>query len=314
MIHIILYVAYKIPLSADVVIDTRLFLSDGYSIRARDVESDETQFFTPGEEDSPIRFFDQTDQLISTLDDYVSQRIVDDIDIPDSESSASSSDSSGHQAGLGGGGIGSDLPVPDNRPPETTNLAPPASQADPAPPAPEEDLILGDLPPTPELEPCGSPLPHSPPPGSPSNLPPPPSLPTETIVLVDDTTPDTYGYTPLPVLALILHLTPLLNQLRNVSVRASSHSSKPSHLTNSFQRNILLRPSLPLRRITRSCEITPSDAMDVEFNKLLQMNAFEPTPAARVRENHARECGEINQRHCIRHEILSRQTCSRIPI
>ncbi|KAJ5135505.1 uncharacterized protein N7515_004783 [Penicillium bovifimosum] len=72
-------------------------------IRARDVEFDETQFFTPGGEDSPIRIFDQTDQLISTLDDYVSQRILDDIDIPESEPSdipaaPPSDDTPGHQA------------------------------------------------------------------------------------------------------------------------------------------------------------------------------------------------------------------------
>ena len=128
------------------------------------MEFDETQFYAD-KAPFPIQILDDSSQVITTLDESASTRILDEIDIPESTNAA--------QPDLGGG-----------------------SQDAFGQPAQQEDQVLGDAPLTPE-EPICDEFDES---ASPTDQDPSPSQPIQPmqpIVLIDNTNFDASGYEPL---------------------------------------------------------------------------------------------------------------------
>ncbi|KAJ5124630.1 uncharacterized protein N7515_008455 [Penicillium bovifimosum] len=249
-------------------------------IRARDVEFDETKFYKGEEEHSPIKLYDDSSQLISTIDDYTSSCIFDDIDIPDPSQTAQ---------GGGMGQIDQPVPVPDENhtvPDEIHTAEDLVDQPVPVPEEtqPDQDLILGDLPLSPPLEPeaeCVS----------------------EPQSEVDDLFPT----------------SPVLGKRSRSPSPSPEDEKRPRINLTAFYQAFSSNQIMPKKHMVSSIPPPPGDfsqvkshpfrreflqAMDVEFNKLVQMGTFEPIPSSRIRESHVRDCGDLNQKHCIKHQVL----------
>ena len=216
------------------------------------------------------------------MDEAASTRILDEIDIPDVPVSTNSA-----QPDLGGG--------------SQDAFGQPAQQ----------DQVLGDAPLTPEEPACD----EFSRPASPNDQAPSTSQPMQPIVLIDNTDFDASGYEPL------FTTTPLIGK------RSRSDSPEPPDLGSDekrprvnlaafFQAFAASSQSLPGKLSISAIQPPPPDyhhlrehpyrkeftlAMDVEFNKLLQMDAFEPVSASLIQQAHTRECGNISQKHCPRH-------------
>jgi hypothetical protein len=75
-------------------------------VRARDVEFDETHFYSDEEPPHRIEIFDDSSQRLQILDDVTASQILDEIDVPES-TNQQREDPSGH----GGGDIGNSIPI-----------------------------------------------------------------------------------------------------------------------------------------------------------------------------------------------------------
>ncbi|KAJ5143087.1 uncharacterized protein N7515_001874 [Penicillium bovifimosum] len=275
-------------------------------IRARDVEFDETKFYKGEEEHSPIKLYDDSSKLISTLDDYTSSRIIDDIDIPDITEEPSTEhlpDTSldPSQTGQGGGMGLIDQPVPIPEEIHTAeDLVDQPVPVQPVPvqpvPVPEEtqpaqDLVLGDIPPSPPLEPeCVS--------GPQSDV--DDLFPTSPVLGKRSRSPS-----PSPGLD---EKRPRINLTAFYQAFSSNRIMPKKHMVSSIPPppgDFSQVKSHPFRReFLQAMDVEFLQAMDVEFNKLVQMGTFEPIPSSRIRESHVRDCGDLNQKHCIKHQVL----------
>ena len=242
------------------------------------MEFDETQFYAD-KAPFPIQILDDSSQVITTLDESASTRILDEIDIPESTNSA--------QPDLGGG--------------SQDAFGQPAQQ----------DQVLGDAPLTPE-EPICDEFDES---ASAAGQDPSPSQPMQPIVLIDNTDFDTSGYEPL------FTTTPLIGKRSRSDSPDLSDSDEKRPRVNlaAFFQAFAANQSLPGKLSISTIPPPPSDyhhlrehpyrkeftqAMDIEFNKLLQMDAFEPISTSHIQQAHSRECGTSNQKHCPRHQVI----------
>ena len=143
---------------------------------------------------------------------------------------------------------------------------------------------------------------------SPTGQDPLPSQPMQLIVLIDNTNFDASGYEPLFATTLV------------IGKRSRSDSPEPPDLGSDekrprvnlaafFQAFAASSQSLPGKLLVLAIQPPPPDyhhlrehpyrreftlAMDIEFNKLLQMNIFEPISASLIQQAYAREYGNIS--------------------
>lgn len=260
-------------------------------IRARDVQFNEEEFYNPSSINQHIRIYDDANpsQHIAILDEEETSRILEDIDIPyTTTANQSDSTDSTVQQDLGGGG-------------NTIANFDPATPSDPQ----DLDEILGDQPITPPLEPKLDDSDNS---MSESNQ----SEPEDNtpFVLIDNTNFDPSGYEPL--------------NLPTKRPRSDSDSSredtKRPHLSfNTYIQAFSTYQVKQPKTLISSIPPAPSgynqlsshpfesqfrQAMRVEFNKLLDMHAFEPINAEFVRHTHRTNCQALSQSDCPRHQFI----------
>lgn len=254
-------------------------------VRARDVEFDETQFYSSGEAPFPIRILDDSYETIATLDESASTRILDEIDIPESPNLPTTPSLDPGQPGQGGDS---------------------SSSID------QLDHVLGDAP----LTPPNDSLPCSPSSSSsdsgqptPSQQEPRTTAMLQPMVLIDNTDFDASGYEPL------FATTPLIGKRSRSETPddlSDSDEKRPRVNLTAFHQAFAAYQSLPGKLAISAIPPSPSDyndlrehpfrkefiqAMEVEFNKLLQMNTFEPTSAKDIQKDHSRIYSISNQKH-----------------
>jgi hypothetical protein len=262
-------------------------------IRARDVQFNKQEFYNPSLTNQKIRIYDDADpiQLIAVLDDEETTRIINDIDTP---IPADQSANTPVQQDLGGGSTTTTTTANFDYATPQIQLTPDQNPSNP-------DEILGDQPITPPLnaESDGSILdldqsldqPHR------SD-----QLLDQPFVLINNTNFDPSGYETL-------YTTTKRPRSDSDTSRDQDKVKRPhfslTTFLQAFSSNQIKQPKILISSIppapsgynqlaSHPFETQFRQAIQVEFNKLLDIHAFEPISATYVKHTHQSNCKDLD--------------------
>jgi hypothetical protein len=271
------------------------------------VQFNEDEFYDSSLPNQKIRIYKDSNlsQPITTLDDEETLKILDDIDIP-----IASQQTMQHDLGGGSPSTTANLdPAAPSQPSETSFSPHFQLTSDPD----DHNEILGDQPPTPPLDPKADEFDQSDQSDPSDTEDTGQSSQMQPFVLINNTNFDPSGYEPL-----ISTKRP-----RSDSDTSQDHSEakRPYINLTAFMQAFLLDQSIQKQPkiLISSIPPTPSgynqlashpfesqfrQAIQIEFNKLIDIRAFEPISAHLVTHAHQTNCKGINQSDCPRHQFI----------